>query len=80
MPDSINAALEQDIPLHSCYICGKRFYKTPQWAYKLCYHGGIRTMCSYTCFRTLEKKRIAEIEAQNKKRGRHKNETHKAYR
>ncbi len=72
MPDNINAALEQDIPLHSCYICGKRFYKTPQWAYKLCYRGKTCVMCSYTCLRTLEKKREAEIEAQRKKKGRRK--------
>lgn len=71
--DYLQKALERDFPLEICEVCGRRFYKTSQWAYKLSYRGKMRLTCSYTCYRVLEKKREKEIEANTKKKGCRKN-------
>ena len=69
MEDTINRQRAQDFPLDVCPVCGKRFYKTPQWIYKLVYKKKIRVMCSYGCYRALEKKKDAELKARRKKKG-----------
>ena len=44
--DYLQKALERDFPLEICKVCGRRFYKTSQWAYKLPSEELIISFCS----------------------------------
>ena len=54
------ASLNQLFPEHTCAVCDKHFaFKIGQsmssYTYKMVYHGKLRVMCCYTCFRKLQK-------------------------
>lgn len=53
-------SLNQLFPEHICPVCNKRFaFKIGQnmstYTYKMVHHGKLHVMCSYTCFRKLQK-------------------------
>lgn len=39
-----------------CACCGKAFYPAVKHAYKIKFRGHTYAMCSYTCYREIEKK------------------------
>lgn len=60
-------SLNQLFPEHICPFCKKRFaFKIGQnmssYAYKMVHNGKLHVMCSYSCFRVLQK----EVEAKKK--------------
>lgn len=46
-----------------CPVCGKLFFPTPLWVYKLTVKGKLKYFCSYTCYRKIQTQQPSKIKA-----------------
>ena len=51
-----------------CPICGKLFFPTPGWVYKLGSVKGQKIYCSYKCYRVDQKKKEEKSDERRKKK------------